>query len=271
MARFARIVIPGIPHHVTQRGNRRQEVFFSAVDYRRYLELLTDHAREAGTEIWAYCLMPNHAHLMLVPGDEDGLHRALQEAHRRYTRFVNLQHDWTGHLWQGRYASCPMDEAHTLMAARYVELNPVRAGLVERAEAWAWSSARGHPAGEDAGVRRAGAGVRRAGPKLPARTSWERKVPGAGQAVLGSSAAMAAHFDPAAAAARPAVCTPAASVSYCFRISARAAAVGSGGMCSSVSGPEHSELIEPVPYAKRRACSHVSPPRVRHCAEMPKP
>lgn len=157
MARFARIVIPGIPHHVTQRGNRRQEVFFSAVDYRRYLELLTDHAREAGTEIWAYCLMPNHVHLMLVPGDEDGLHRALQEAHRRYTRFVNLQHDWTGHLWQGRYASCPMDEAHTLMAARYVELNPVRAGLVERAEDWAWSSARGHLAGEDDGVMRADA------------------------------------------------------------------------------------------------------------------
>ncbi|MDE0725956.1 MAG: transposase [Alphaproteobacteria bacterium] len=156
MARLARIVIPGIPHHVTQRGNRKQAVFFSDDDYQRYLELLVEQAGEVGTEIWAYCLMPNHVHLMLVPDDENGLQGALQEAHRRYTRYVNLQHDWTGHLWQGRFASCAMDEAHTLMAARYVELNPVRAKLVDRAEDWQWSSARGHLAGEDDGVMRAG-------------------------------------------------------------------------------------------------------------------
>ncbi|MBT3333915.1 MAG: transposase [Rhodospirillaceae bacterium] len=155
MARLARIVVPGIPHHVTQRGNRRQEVFFSDTDYRQYLNFLTQYAGEAGTEIWAYCLMPNHVHLLLVPHDEAGLHKALQEAHRRYTRFINTRQDWKGYLWQGRFASCPMDEAHTLMAARYVELNPVRAGLVKRPQDWAWSSARGHLANKDDGVMRA--------------------------------------------------------------------------------------------------------------------
>ena len=155
MARLARIVIPHTPHHVTQRGNRRQDVFFADGDYQRYLELLTHYAGEAGTAIWAYCLMPNHVHLMLVPGDEAGLHKALQEAHRRYTRHVNTQQDWKGYLWQGRFASCPMDEAHTLLAARYIELNPVRARLVDRAEDWPWSSARGHLSAEDDGVMQA--------------------------------------------------------------------------------------------------------------------
>ncbi len=154
MARLARIVIPKLPHHVTQRGNRRQDVFFSDADYRQYIKLLTHHAREAGTEIWAYCLMPNHVHLMLTPGDEHGLHNALQEAHRRYTRHINLQKDWKGYLWQGRFASCPMDERHMLAAARYVELNPVRAKLVKRAEDWPWSSARAHLAGGDDGIVR---------------------------------------------------------------------------------------------------------------------
>jgi putative transposase len=140
-------------------------VFFGAADYRRYLELVSYYAGEAGTEIWAYCLMPNHVHLMLVPGDEQGLHNALQEAHRRYTRHINIQKGWKGYLWQGRFASCPMDERHTLAAARYVELNPVRAGLTRQAGAWPWSSARAHLAGEDDGVVRVA-------PLLAAAPDW---------------------------------------------------------------------------------------------------
>jgi putative transposase len=152
MARLARIVIPEIPHHVTQRGNRRQQVFFSDEDYGLYLALLTEHAKAWGVEIWAWCLMPNHVHLMLVPPDPAALRGALGEAHRRYSRAVNLREGWRGYLWQGRFASCPMDEPHTMRAARYIELNPVRAGLVARPEKWRWSSAAAHLRGRPDGV-----------------------------------------------------------------------------------------------------------------------
>ena len=152
MARLARVVAAGVPHHVTQRGNRRQQVFFSAEDSRAYLSLLADGCREAGVAVWAYCLMPDHVHLILVPGDEGGLRRALGEAHRRYSRRINTRQGWRGYLWQGRFASAPMDEAHLLACARYVELNPVRAGLAERPQQWLWSSARAHLAGQDDGV-----------------------------------------------------------------------------------------------------------------------
>src|ERR1043165_1151668 len=144
MPRPARLVIPDIPHHVTQRGNRRQQTFFSDDDYRLYLRLLGHWSRQAGTAVWAWCLMPNHVHLILVPKGEDGLRAALAETHRRYTRHVNEREDWRGHLWQSRFASFPMDEDHLLVCARYVELNPVRAGLAARPEHWRWSSARVH-------------------------------------------------------------------------------------------------------------------------------
>ncbi len=149
MARLARVVAPGVPHHVTQRGNRRLETFFSDDDYRAYRALLAEHCAAAGVACWAYCLMPNHVHLILVPEDEDGLRRALGEAHRRYTRHINLREGWRGHLWQERFHSFPMDRAWLLAAARYVELNPVRARLVKRARLWPWSSARAHLAGRD--------------------------------------------------------------------------------------------------------------------------
>jgi putative transposase len=152
MARLARIVVPGVAHHVTQRGNRRLETFFGDEDYAAYLDLLAGSCGRAGVAVWAYCLMPNHAHLILVPGDEDGLRRALGEAHRRYTRRVNAREDWRGHLWQERFHSFPMDEGYLLAAARYVELNPVRAGLVRRPADWRWSSAPAHLAGRDDGV-----------------------------------------------------------------------------------------------------------------------
>ena len=102
MARLARVVAPGLPHHVTQRGNRGQQTFFGEDDYREYLSLLAQWSGEFGVRIWAYCLMPNHVHLILVPSPEDALCRAVGEAHRRYTRHVNFRQGWRGHLWQPR-------------------------------------------------------------------------------------------------------------------------------------------------------------------------
>ncbi len=152
MARLARVVMEGVAHHVTQRGNRRQQVFFGDDDYRAYRSLLAEGCAEAGVSVWGYCLMPNHVHLILVPSSADGLRAALGEAHRRYTRRINFREGWRGYLWQGRFASMAMDEAHLMAAARYVELNPVRARLVERAEDWPWSSARAHLEGRDDGL-----------------------------------------------------------------------------------------------------------------------
>ena len=149
MARLARIVIPGIPHHVTQRGNRRERTFFEDADYKRYRTMLGDAAKRAGAEVWAYCLMPNHVHLIVVPSGEDGLRRTFADAHRRYTGKINARHEWTGHLWQGRFGAVAMDEAHLLAAVRYVALNPVGAGLVRRARDWPWSSVGAHLSGQD--------------------------------------------------------------------------------------------------------------------------
>ena len=152
MARLARIVIPLLPHHVTQRGNRRQDVFLRTQDYRDYRALLAEHTRAEGVEVWAWCLMPNHVHLMLVPPSADALRAALSEAHRRYSRMINIRQEWQGYLWQGRFASCPMDMGHTMAAARYIELNPVRAKLAALPQAWEWSSARAHLFGTDDGL-----------------------------------------------------------------------------------------------------------------------
>ena len=152
MVRLARVVAPGVAHHVTQRGNRRQEVFFGDDDYEAYKALVAEHCAAAGVAVWAWCLMPNHVHLIVVPPDGDGLRAALGEAHRRYTRRINFREGWRGYLWQGRFASFAMDERHLLAAARYVELNPVRAGLVKQARHWRWSSAKAHLAGKDDGL-----------------------------------------------------------------------------------------------------------------------
>ena len=149
MARLARLVVPGLPHHITQRGNRRQQTFFCDEDYAAYVELMADWCGERGVEIWAYCLMPNHVHLIAVPQSEDGLGRAIGEAHRRYTRRINFREKWRGYLWQGRFASFVMDEPYLLAAARYVEWNPVRAGLAVDAADWPWSSAKAHLSGRD--------------------------------------------------------------------------------------------------------------------------
>lgn len=149
MPRIARVVIPHIPHHITQRGNRRQRTFFTDDDYAAYVALMAEHCRMCDVEIWAYCLMPNHIHLIAVPGTPDGLRSAIAEVHRRYTRRINIRERWRGHLWQERFASFPMDESHCLAAARYIELNPVRARFVERPEDWPWCSAAAHLASAD--------------------------------------------------------------------------------------------------------------------------
>lgn len=147
MARLARIVIPDVPHHVTQRGNRRLPVFFCDDDRVEYLTLVAQAAAASKVRCLAWCLMDNHVHLILVPSDEDGLRATLGEAHRRYTRMVNFREGWRGHLFQGRFASYPMDDAHLMAAVRYVENNPVAAGMVSHAQEWRWSSARSHISG----------------------------------------------------------------------------------------------------------------------------
>lgn len=149
MARIARIVVPGYPHHVTQRGNRRQPTFFCSGDYRAYMRFIARAKSAAGLSIWAYCLMPNHVHLVAVPKHEDSLARLFGEAHRKYTRRINRRKSWCGHLWQERFHSCPMDEEHLLAAVRYVELNPVRAGLCDTPMDWDWSSVHAHRRRED--------------------------------------------------------------------------------------------------------------------------
>ncbi len=149
MARLARVVLPGYPHHITQRGNRRQDVFFKDEDYLYYLELLKKWCDEERVEIWSYCLMTNHVHLIVTPVLSSNLSRAIAETHRRYTRMINFRENWRGYLWQGRFASFPMDEMYLLKAAAYVELNPVKAKMVSAPEEYRWSSVHAHLKGKD--------------------------------------------------------------------------------------------------------------------------
>jgi putative transposase len=140
MARLARVVLPGLPHHVTQRGNGRQRTFFCDADYALYRNLLREHCRKAEVAVWSWVLMPNHVHLVLAPADEDGLRRALAPLHRAYAGSIHARMKRTGHFWQGRFGCVAMDEAHAQAAIVYGLMNPVRAGLVERAAGWRWSS-----------------------------------------------------------------------------------------------------------------------------------
>jgi REP-associated tyrosine transposase len=152
MARLARVVIPGHPHLVTQRGNGGAKTFFGDADYALYRDLLAEHCRAAGVEVWAWCLMPNHVHLILVPSDADGLRRALSRVHRIYAGTIQARRKRTGHFWQGRFGAVAMDEEYLASALRYVSLNPVRAHLVKRAQDWRWSSTRAHLRGRDDGL-----------------------------------------------------------------------------------------------------------------------
>ncbi|MCP2619699.1 transposase [Candidatus Aminicenantes bacterium AC-334-K16] len=144
MGRIARVVIPNYPHHVIQRGNRRQVVFFHDDDKKLYLQILNYHCRQERVKIWCYCLMDNHVHLIAVPSKSESLAKAIGETHKKYTSMINIRHNWRGHLWQGRFLSYPMDERYLYLAVRYIERNPVRAGIVRKAEDYLWSSAKAH-------------------------------------------------------------------------------------------------------------------------------
>jgi putative transposase len=144
MARSARLVIPGLPHHVVQRANRGKALFYTDADRRRYLDLLAGYAASHRLQIWAYCLMPDHVHLVAVPEESNSLAAALTPLQIQYSRHIHQTQKKGGVLWRGRYGSCPMDEPHTWEAVRYVERNPLRAGLVLRPDRYPWSSAGGH-------------------------------------------------------------------------------------------------------------------------------
>lgn len=131
---------------------QREPVFIEVGDYDRYLAFLTQSAQSSGTAVWAYCLMPNHVHLIVVPSHPNGLRDLFADAHRRYTNFINWRHGWTGHLWQGRFGSVAMDEEHLAYALRYVAQNPVRAGLVKAPQDWPHSSVRNCMNGESKGL-----------------------------------------------------------------------------------------------------------------------
>ena len=144
MPRLSRVVFAGLPHHITQRGNRRDDVFFNDEDRLAYLGWLQAYCEKHAVDILAYCLMTNHIHLIAVPQASDGLQKVLKPLHMRYAQRVNRAHGWKGHLWQGRFFSSPLDESYLWSAVRYVERNPVRAGMVTQAEAYRWSSAAAH-------------------------------------------------------------------------------------------------------------------------------
>lgn len=141
---MARIVVPGLPQHVTQRGNRRADIFETDQDRHAYLHFLKEHCEKRKLSVWAYCLMSNHVHLVVVPEKASSLSEGLRDAHPVYAMYFNSRTHLSGHVWQGRFFSCALDESHLWAAVRYVELNPVRAALVERAETYPWSSAAAH-------------------------------------------------------------------------------------------------------------------------------
>jgi putative transposase len=144
MPRHSRTIFAGVPHHITQRGNHRERVFFEEGDAEAFRCLLQAYCSQQNVAVSAYCLMPNHVHLVVVPENSDGLHRALRAVHSQYAQRINRMRSLKGHLWQGRYFSSPLDSNYFLNAVRYVELNPVRARLIGRAEDYSWSSAAAH-------------------------------------------------------------------------------------------------------------------------------
>jgi len=144
MPRLARVVAVGFAHHITQRGNNRHDVFFVDDDRRVYLGLLKEQADKYDLELIGYCLMSNHVHIVAIPRAEDSLAKAVGRTHFRYAQYINRFHRRSGHLWQGRFYSCALDERHFWLAMKYMELNPVRARLCRKAWRYAWSSAAGH-------------------------------------------------------------------------------------------------------------------------------
>lgn len=147
MSRISRIHLEGVPYHLTQRGNARQQVFFEDRDYLLYLDLLKHNCREEHLSIWAYCLMPNHIHIVAVPERNTSMAQAMGRTNADFARYHNLRKRACGHVWQARYHSTPLDSSHLWRAMAYVERNPVRARLAACAEEYQWSSARLRAAG----------------------------------------------------------------------------------------------------------------------------
>jgi len=144
MARKPRLVAINYPHHVTQRSNHQQQIFYNEADYNAYLCWLAEYSSQYFLEIIAYCLMPNHVHFISIPFRKSSLAKVYSITHMRYAKHFNSMHNITGHLWQGRFHSDILDEKHIYAAARYIENNPVKAGMVKNPEDWQWSSARAH-------------------------------------------------------------------------------------------------------------------------------
>jgi len=144
MPRRARVVVPGCAHHVTQRGNHQADVFHDDQDRYRYMDLLEEHSTKHALSIWTYTLMTNHIHTIVVPPSLQSMAEVFRNAHSIYGRWFNKKYGLNGHLWQGRFYSCVLSESHLWQAVRYVERNPVRAGMVDLAEDYRWSSARAH-------------------------------------------------------------------------------------------------------------------------------
>jgi putative transposase len=144
MPRMARAIAVGCAHHITQRGNNRQDVFFVDEDREVYLQILQEQAGKYGLEILGYCLMTNHVHVVAIPHAEDSLAKGIGRTHFRYSQYINRFHKRSGHLWQGRFYSCALDDRHLFVAMKYIELNPVRARLCRRAWRYEWSSAAAH-------------------------------------------------------------------------------------------------------------------------------
>lgn len=151
MSRIARVVAVGLPHHITQKGNYGQNVFLDANDRTRYLVWIQEYSLKYGVSILAYCLMGNHVHFIAVPDREDSLAKTFNTAHMRYSQYLNKKLGRNGHLWQGRFYSCILDEPHLMLAARYIERNPVRAGIAEKPWQWIWSSAIDHTSERERG------------------------------------------------------------------------------------------------------------------------
>jgi len=145
MPRTARAVAIGYPHHITQRGNNRDKVFSDDADHVAYLDALTHYSQVYQLDIWAYCLMPNHIHLLAVPQTPEGLARGIGMTNLKFSRYFNRRHFRSGHIWQNRFYSCIVDtDTHLWAVARYIENNPVKAGLAETAFDYRWSSIHHH-------------------------------------------------------------------------------------------------------------------------------
>ncbi len=141
---MTRTTIIDLPHHVIQRGLHGRKTFLNENDYAVYLEIMSECTRRHGVEIWSYCLMPDHVHLIAIPFGRNSLSNCLRATHGRYTKYINHRTGNRGQFWQGRFSSHLLDEQYLIACARYIEINPVKRGYVNQPEDWQWSSARAH-------------------------------------------------------------------------------------------------------------------------------